>query len=48
MSLYNIPAIDIASTDCAIVGALGSREAILGPSEGMTILVKKGVLLLQS
>ena len=45
MGLYNIPAKDIASTDCAIVGALGSREAILGPSEGVTILAQKSVLL---
>merc|ERR1719285_888755 len=48
MGFHNVPAIDIAGTNSAIVGALGSRETILGPSEGVTILVKKGVLLLNS
>merc|ERR550525_1919784 len=48
MGFHNVPAVDIAGTDSAVVGALGSRETILGPSEGVTILVKKGVLLLNS
>merc|ERR1712088_740045 len=48
VGLHNVSAIDVAGTDSAVVGALGSREAILGPSEGVSILVKKGVLLLKA
>merc|ERR1712055_745240 len=48
VSFHNVPAIHVAGTNSAVVRALGSRETILGPSEGVTILVKKGVLLLNS
>ena len=36
---------DLVGAHSAVVGALGSREAILGPSEGVTILVQQSVLL---
>merc|ERR1719422_2038732 len=48
VSLHNVSSIDIAGTDSAVVRALGSGEAVLGPTEGMTVLVEKCVLLLNS
>lgn len=38
----------LVGPDSAVVGSLGSRESTLGPSKGMTVLVKDGVLLLDS
>merc|ERR1712209_182148 len=34
VSLNNVSSVDVAGTDSAIVRALGSREAVLGPAEG--------------
>merc|ERR1712156_769617 len=48
VSLNNVSSIDIAGANCAIVRALRSREAVLGPAEGMAVLVEKCVLLLNS
>merc|ERR1719278_2028825 len=39
VSLNNVSSIDIAGADSAIVRALRSGEAVLGPAEGMTVLV---------
>merc|ERR1712165_512098 len=48
VSLDDVPAVDVAGTDGAVVRALGSRETVLGPAEGVTVLVEKGVFLLNS
>ena len=45
MSLDNVTAVNLVSSNAAVVGSLGSRETILGPSEGVLILIQKGVLL---
>ncbi len=38
----------LVGADAAIVGALGSGEPVLGPAEGVAILVEEGVLLLDA
>ena len=38
----------LVGPDAAVVGSLGSREAALGPSEGVLVLVQDGVLLLDA
>lgn len=38
----------LVCTNAAVVGSLGSREAVLGPTERMTIEVKEGVFLLNA
>merc|ERR1719174_3024163 len=48
VSLDDVPAVDVAGTDGAVVRALGSWETVLGPAEGVAVLVEKGVLLLNS
>ena len=48
MSLDNRPPIDLVRAHTAIVGTLGSREPIFGPTERMLVLVKEGVFLLNA
>ena len=48
MSLYDVSAVDLVGANSAVVGALRSGETILWPSEGMLVLIQKGVLLLDS
>ena len=48
MGLNDVTAVNLVGADAAIVGALGAGEAVLGPAEGVLILVKKGVLLLDA
>lgn len=48
MSLNDVTAEDLASTDTAVVGALGTGETTLRPAVGRSELVEEGVLLLQS
>lgn len=39
---------DTTCADTAVVGALGTGEAVLGPAEDLSICVKEGVLLLKT
>lgn len=39
---------DLAGTNTAVVGALGSREAVSGPAEGAVAEVEQSVLLLET
>jgi hypothetical protein len=48
VGLHDITAVDLAGSDTAVVGALGTRETALGPAIGCTELVEKGVLLLET
>jgi len=48
VSLDNVTAVNLVGSDSAVVGSLGSWETILGPSEGVHVLVQEGVLLLNS
>ena len=48
MSLYDVSPVNLVGADSAVVGALRSGETILWPSEGMLVLIQKGVLLLDS
>ena len=48
MSLDDVTAIDLVGTNTAVVGSLGSGEPVLGPSEGVHVLVQEGVLLFDS
>ena len=48
MGLDDVTAVDLVGADAAIVGALGTGEAVLGPSEGVLVLVQQGVLLLDA
>ena len=45
MGLDDIATVDFIGTDTAVVGSLGSRESVLGPSEWMQIVVQQCVLL---
>ena len=38
----------LVGPDAAVVWSLGSREAALGPAEGVLVLVQDGVLLLDA
>ena len=48
VSLDNIATKDFAGADTAVIWALGSGEAILGPAKGMQIVVEQSVLLLDA
>jgi len=48
VSLDNVAAIDLVGTNTAVVGSLGSGETVLGPSEGVHVLVQEGVFLFDS
>lgn len=48
MSLDNITAVDLASTDTAVVGTLGTGETATGPAVRPAISAKESVLLLQT
>lgn len=48
VSLDDIPAVDLASTNTAVVRALGTGETTLGPTVGPAICAKESVLLLQT
>jgi hypothetical protein len=48
VSLDDVTAEDLAGTDTAVVGALGSREAVLGPAVRPAVDVEEGVLLLEA
>lgn len=48
VGLNNVSGKDLASTNTTVVGALGSGEAALGPSNRVVALVEHGVLLLDS
>merc|ERR1719219_978185 len=48
VSLHDVPAVDLVGPDPAVVGALGAGEPVLGPPEGMLVLVQQSVLLLDT
>ena len=48
MAFHDVPAVDPVGPDAAVVRALRAREAVLGPSEGVVVLVQQGVLLLDA
>jgi hypothetical protein len=48
VSLNNITAVDLASADTAVVGALGTGETALGPAVRPAIGTEEGVFLLQT
>lgn len=48
MSLDNVTLDNLASTDTAVVRALGSRETTRGPAEGTAIEIEESVLLLET
>jgi hypothetical protein len=48
VSLYDISAVDLVGPNTAVVGTLRSGETILGPTEGMLVLIQKGVFLLDA
>jgi hypothetical protein len=48
VSLYNISAVDLASTDTAVVWALWSRETSRGPAVWLVKHIEEGVLLLKT
>ena len=48
MAFHDVPAVDPVGPDAAVVRALGAWEAVLGPSEGVVVLVQQGVLLLDA
>ena len=48
VGLDDVTAVDLVGADAAVVGALGTGEAVLGPSEGVLVLVQQGVLLLDA
>lgn len=48
VGLNNVSSKDLAGSDTTVVGALGSGETALGPSDGVIALVEHGVLLLDS
>lgn len=48
VSLNDITAVNLASSDTAVVGALRTGETALGPAIGSTELIEKGVLLLET
>ena len=45
MCFNNFPSIHFVGPYPTIIGSLGSRKPIFGPSEGVEILIKKSVLL---
>merc|ERR1712071_498819 len=45
VSLDDIATVDFVGSHTAVVGSLGSGESILGPSEGMEIVIEQRVLL---
>lgn len=48
MSLYDITAVDLASTDTAVVRTLRTGETTLGPAIGVSKLIEESVLLLET
>lgn len=48
VSLDNITAVDLAGSDTAVVGALGTGETALGPSVGPAVVTEEGVFLFQT
>merc|ERR1712035_79158 len=48
MSSFNIPSIYFSGTNSTIVWTLGSRKSILWPTQRMLVIIKQGVLLLNS
>ena len=48
VAFHDVPAVDPVGPDAAVVRALGAWEAVLGPSEGVVVLVQQGVLLLDA
>lgn len=48
VSLDNVTAVDLASTNTTVVRALGSRETTLGPAIDVAEVVEKSVLLLDT
>ena len=48
MSLDDVTSVDAVGADAAVVGSLGAGEAVLGPAEGVVVLVEEGVLLLDA
>ena len=48
MAFHDVSAVDPVGPDAAVVRALRAREAVLGPSEGVVVLVQQGVLLLDA
>lgn len=48
MGLNNVTAVNLSSTDTTVVRTLRTGETTLGPSVGLTVLVKEGVLLLKT
>ena len=48
MSSLNVSPVDISGPDTAVVRSLGTRVAILGPTERLLVIVEQGVLLLNS
>ena len=48
MSLNDIPAVDLASANTAVVRTLGTGETTLGPAVGPAICAKQSVLLFQT
>ena len=48
MSLDDVTSVDAVGADAAVVGSLGAGEAVLGPAEGVVVLVEQRVLLLDA
>lgn len=48
VSLDDVTAVDLASTDTTVVRTLGTRETTTGPAVGPSIGTEKSVLLLQT
>ena len=46
--LHDVPAIDLIRANPAVVWSLRTREPILGPPEGVLVLVQEAVLLLNA
>lgn len=48
VSLNNVTAVDLASTDTTVVGTLGTGETTTGPAVGPAVGAEKGVLLFKT
>ena len=48
MRLDNVPAHDLVGADAAVVGALSTREPVLGPAVWPALGAEEGVLLLEA
>ena len=48
VGLHDVATVHLVSSHATVVGALGAGEPVLGPAEGMLVLVEERVLLLDT